>query len=74
MSLYVLRSYHDTTVSHLTHGVVKKSWVLSLRKPCPRNSWVGITDNPQLRELQERVEKAFEKLGFEREDREFQPL
>lgn len=39
----------------------------------PRVLWVGITDNPPLQDLQQRVEKAFEKLGFEPEGRAFKP-
>jgi RNA 2',3'-cyclic 3'-phosphodiesterase len=39
----------------------------------PRVLWVGIRECPPLMELQERIEKQLNPLGFPREDRDFTP-
>jgi RNA 2',3'-cyclic 3'-phosphodiesterase len=39
----------------------------------PRILWVGVRECPPLFELQERIEKQFNPLGFPREDRDFSP-
>lgn len=39
----------------------------------PRVIWLGIEPRPELRRLQTEVEARFERLGFEREMREFHP-
>lgn len=39
----------------------------------PRVLWVGVEDNPSLIELQADVERGLEKLGWEREKRDYHP-
>ena len=42
-------------------------------KGTPRVIWTGVTSSAELRDLQQRLEKALEKLGFPKEAREFKP-
>lgn len=42
------------------------------KKP-PRVLWVGVLENIFLKQLQQKIEKEMEKLGFPREEREFHP-
>ena len=39
----------------------------------PRVVWMGVSDSEPLRELQKRMERRFEEIGFSRETREFKP-
>lgn len=42
-------------------------------KKAPRVLWVGIGQQPALNALHDKVESALEKVGFQREDRDFNP-
>jgi 2'-5' RNA ligase len=42
-------------------------------KKNPRVLWVGIEEEPNLRDLQDRLERELEKLAFPREKRKFHP-
>ena len=53
--------------------VLKSTGVFPPGRRDPRVLWVGVEDNPSLIELQADVERGLEKLGTEKEKREYHP-